>query len=599
MHSGADPLLEYYQRELSWLRRNGAEFAEAYPKVASRLQLGPDESGDPGVERLIESFAFLTARIQRNLDRQFPRFTTALLDLLYPQLARPVPAMSIARFDIDPEAARLTSGYVLPRHTPLFATLAGDERCRFRTVYPLTLWPIAVTQACLESVDRFDALDGAHVAGVLRLRLRALGGGFAGLDPRSLRFYLNCDATTASALYELLFAGVRRIGFLGESGRLITREAAELLAPVGFEADEALLPDGAGGQRAYGLLHEYFHFPEKFRFFDLRLPRGIDGDTLDVLFLLDERPKRHLALNADTFSLGCTPIVNLFAHHVEPLRLDRRRSEYRLVADARRERSTEIHALLSVTGVAEGETLSVAYAPFFSHTHQQHRQRQAAYWYARRQPSVRRDLPGSDTFLAFVDGNFDPHAPCAPVVAVRALCSNRGRCDELSAGAALQIEAAAPLARITLLLKPTSPRPPPPDGATAWQLVSHLTVNHLSLAGGEAGLRAFTELLRLYAPGDASAEQQIDGLRRMATRDVVRRLGDEAWRGFCRGIEVTLELDPRRYVGSSAYLFGAVLDRFIGLYAGVNAFTQLQLRTSQNSGIWTSWPPRAGRRAIL
>ncbi len=600
MNAGADHLLEYYQRELTYLRRTGAEFAESYPKIARRLQLGPDQSADPSVERLIESFAFLSARIQKNLDAEFPRFTTALLELLYPQLAQPVPSMSIARFDVDPTGVKLTEGHLLPRHTMLLAGTGQEQRCRFRTAYPVTLWPIEVVEAGIESVDRFAAFDSAEIAAVLRLRLCAPVMPFSALSIPKLRFYLNADGATASVLYELLFANVRSVAFLGPGETLTLLPGEQALTPVGFAADELLLPEGAGGQLAYGLLQDYFRFPEKFRFFDLGLPPLHAFDTtLDVLFLLAERPKTRMSLGAETFALGCTPVVNLFTRHAEPLRLDHRRSEYRVVADARNERSTEIHSILSVTGIIEGQELSEPYAPFFSHTHAQTETRQSAYWHASRQPTGRRDLPGTDTFLSFVDLNFHPESVAAPVVAIKALCTNRWLSEDVAAGERLQIEAAAPLARITLLLKPTQPSAPLLEGQAAWRLVSHLSVNHLSLSSGEGGLRAFAELLRLYAPSDASADGQISGLRRMTTRPVVRRLGDQAWRGFCRGLEVTLEVEPRRYVGSSAILFGAVLNRFIAAYAGINSFTQLHLCTSQNSGSWKTWPPQVGTRDVL
>ncbi len=599
MEAGADGLLEYYQRELTYLRRTGADFSQSYPKIARRLQLGPDDSADPSVERLIESFAFLTARIQKNLDAEFPRFTAALLELLYPQLAQAIPSLSIARFDVDPTGAKQTDGHVLPRHTALLAQTGYDARCRFLTTYPVTLWPVEVVEAVVESVDRFAAFDATEVAAVLRLRLRAPVVPFGQLAMRSLRFYLNTDGATASTLYELLFSNVRKIAFLSRQDHLSIHDASDALSAVGFGPGDALLPEGAGGQRAYGLLQEYFSFPEKFRFFDLVIPDLADADTVDVLFLLNERPKTRLSLGADTFALGCTPIVNLFPRHVEPLRLDRRRSEYRVVADARHEQTTEIHSILSVTGVVEGRELNVPYAPFFSYTHAEHEKQQSAYWHATRQTTGRRDLPGTDTLLSFVDLNFRPDIVDAPVVAIKALCTNRRLTEELSAGGKLQIEQAAPIARITLLVKPTPPRAPPLGGQTAWRLVSHLSVNHLSLSGGQEGLRAFTELLRLYAPGDPSAEQQIMGLRRLTTRPVVRRFGQDAWRGFCRGLEVALEIDPRRYVGSSAYLFGAVLNHFVALYAGINAFTQLTLCTSQDSGILQTWPPQVGTRKIL
>jgi type VI secretion system protein ImpG len=595
-----DSLLDFYQRELSYLRKMGAAFAQSYPKVARRLELGPDQSSDPNVERLIESFAFLTARIQRNIEGEFPRFTAALLDLLYPHLTQPLPAMTIARFDADPTQGKLTTGHIIPRHTQIFAQTDQDVRCRFRTAYPVELWPIEVVSATVESTAQHDFLDSSHYAAVLRLRLRSPLEPIGNLAMRRLRFYLHADPVFANTLYELLFTGVEQIAYITAPGKVSVLPAEKMLTPVGFEPEEGMLPHGAGGYRAYRLLQEYFAFPEKFRFIDLYFPDLAGaGETIDVLFLLDRQPRGLGSLAQDSFAPGCAPIVNLFAKIAEPIRPDHRQTEYRLVGDFRRERTTEIHSIEAVTGIAEAGGESVPYVPFFSYDHADEARRQATFWHARRDETGRKDLPGTDLHMSFLDLDFRPAMPPSQVIMVRTLCTNRTLAEQLPAGAVLQIEEAAPLARITALIKPTHPRSPPMDGETAWRLVSHLSVNHLSLTDDDEGLRAFRELLRLYATGDATAEQQISGIRSMRTRPSIRRVGSDAWRGFCRGNEITLEFDERRYVGSSAYLFAAVLNRFLALYATVNSFTQLRIASVQRSGIWKTWPPLAGDRDVL
>jgi type VI secretion system protein ImpG len=600
-----DSLIDYYQRELSYLRKMGAAFAQSYPKVARRLELGPDQSGDPNVERLIESFAFLAARIQRNIEAEFPRFTSALLDLLYPHLTRPTPAMSIAHFDVDPTQGKLTSGHLIPRHTTIFALAEEDLRCRFTTAYPVTLWPVEVVSATIESTAQHDFLDTGNYAAVLRLRLRAVEAKFEELEMERLRFYFHADPILGNALYELLFTGVENVAYVKTPGvktpgGVVIRPASQMLGHVGFDEDEGALPDGAGGYRSYRLLQEYFVFPEKFRFMDLAFPDLAGaGEFIEVLFLLDRQPTGLAGLNAECFALGCTPIINLFTKLAEPLRPDYRQSEYRLVGDYRRERTTEIHSILSVTGISEVGEKSVAYAPFFSYDHTEETRQQATFWHARREATGRKDMPGTDIYLNFLDLDFRPSQPASQIIMVNTLCTNRILSEQVPAGCVLQIEEAAPLSRITALIKPSIARMPPMDGQTAWRLVSHLSVNHLSLNNEEEGLRAFRELLRLYATGDASAEQQISGIRSMKTRPIVRRVGADAWRGFCRGNEVTLELDERRYVGSSTYLFAAVLNRFLALYATVNSFTQLRISSVQRSGIWKTWPPQAGDRDVL
>lgn len=598
--AGGDELLDYYQRELTYLRKMGVEFARTYPKVARRLAIGPDQSDDPNVERLIESVAFLTARVQRNLEAEFPRFTQSMLGLLYPQLIDPVPAMAIARFDVDPTQGKLTTGFTIARHTPLFTKASDDVLCRFRTCYPVTLWPLRVTAAGIESTDPFDFLDTHTTAAVLRIRVRLDGIEAGKLPLDRLRFYLNADPMLANALYELLFSQVDRVVFLA-GGKPITRPADQVLQPVGFGADEGVLPYPAHAQPGYRLIQEYFALPEKFRFFDLAIPKlPDDADSFDILLLLDTMPRQSMVIDATTFALGCTPVINLFHKTAEPIRIRNRQTEYRLVGDYRRERSTEIHSVLSVTGLSAETGERTEYRPFFSFDHTAEESGANAFWAVTRQLTGRKDLPGTDLSMAFLNLDFRPELPHDETILVETLCTNRTLVEQVPPGALFSIEMAAPVARIVCLHKPTHPRTPPIGGDTVWRLISQLSVNYLSLSDGADSLRALKEILRLHAPaGDASAEQQIQGLRDMQCRRAVRRVGEDAWRGFCRGIGVALEVDERRYVGGSAFLLSAVLDRFFGLYTTVNSFTQLTVTSFQRSGVWKAWPPRIGSRQVL
>ncbi|MDX1391260.1 MAG: type VI secretion system baseplate subunit TssF, partial [Rheinheimera sp.] len=87
-----DELLKYYNRELTYIRRMGAEFAQQYPKIAGRLRLSEENVEDPHVSRLIEGFSLLTAQIRQKLDDSFPELTDALLGQLYPDYQAPIPS---------------------------------------------------------------------------------------------------------------------------------------------------------------------------------------------------------------------------------------------------------------------------------------------------------------------------------------------------------------------------------------------------------------------------------------------------------------------------------------------------------------------------
>jgi len=614
-----EELLKYYKSELTYLRRMGGVFAERYPKVAKRLELGRDECADPHVERLIEAFAFLTGRLQHELASEFPDITGALLNILYPQLTSPIPSMAIAQFNVAQDQGKMTTGFTIDRHTPLFADAPNGVSCRFRTCYPVTLWPLQVTSAIFESTRHWHFIDAdSKAVKALRLKLECLPGGKLNELPIDrLRFYLNGDRTWLKTLYELLFCDVHDVAIQIPGAPSPIYLGADAIKPVGLEVYDDMLPHPPNVHPGYMLLLEYFAFPKQYLFFDLCfdqsspnrknstntlldfLPAG-EANSFEVLLLL-KRPKDNLVIDANTFCLGCTPIINLFPKTSEPIRLDHRSLEYPLIPDKRRERTTEIHSILSVSASSHESDTTHRLEPFYSYNHHLETSNHKSFWHARRVPAQQKDLAGTEMVLSFLDLDLNPSLPPMQTVYAHTLCTNRELACELPLGAIFRMEQHAPLDRnrpIVCLGKPTRPQPPPLGGATAWQLISHLSLNHLSLSEEKDSLPALKEILRLYCLSD-SHHQLIEGVKEMSCRKVMRHIGKDQWRGFCRGNEVTLVLDEEYYEGSGAYLFGAVLNRFLASYASINSFTHLVIKSKQREGIWKTWDPMAGETVLL
>lgn len=596
-----EDLLRYYWRELTYLRRMGEVFARRHPKVASRLELETDHSPDPHVERLIESFAFLTARIHHNLDAEFPEIATEFLNALYPHYLNPIPSMSIARFEVDPDRGKLTSGHLIPKYTPLFASAEGGVVCRFWTCYPVTLWPLEVTDVGLESSELHEYRDSGRVASVLRLKITGRGGPLSELDLKRLRVHLNGDRLLVQRLYELLFCNVLQVAIRPEGGGALRYLPEGSILPVGFGPDEDVLPQPRSAHPAFRLVQEYFAFSEKFLFIDFdHLDRHGSQKSFEILFFLDTAPDTRLSLSPDIFSLGATPIINLYPKTTEPIRVDQRQSEYRLIPDVHREKTTEIHSILSVSSASDASDHTRDLKPFYSFNHEMWEREHKSFWHGRRVSSSRKDIEGTEILLSFVDLDFEPSLPTTEVVFAHTWCTNRNLAEQIPAGGILQTDASVPASQIACLRKPTRQVLPPLDGQTLWRLISHLSLNYLSLAEGEESLKALREILQLYSFYDArSAQDQIRGIREMSQRKVVRRVGTEAWRGFCRGTEITLGFDESLYVGTGAFLLASVLNQFFALYASTNAFTQLVIKSEQRKGNWKTWPPMAGEQIVL
>ena len=592
-------LLQYYKRELSYLRGQGADFAQRYPKVASRLSLHGGESLDPHTERLIESVAFLSARVHRDLDQEFPDVAYALLDNLCPSLVQPLPSMSVAQFGIDPAQGKVTAGFRVPRHTMLHARTsphapgapgASSQDCRFRTAWDTLLWPLRITRAAIDT----DA--------VLRLALECEEQtDFSELEIDSLRIHLQGDWMTTMPLYDALVSGVKSVAVVPEGG-MAQMLPADAWREVGFAEGEEVLPQPANAQPAYGLLQEYFAFPRKFHFFDLHHLRSRlgGGRRCEIAFQLDRSTRALRYIDADNFQLGCTPIVNLFPRVSEPLAMDQRHYEYMLVPDRQRDATTEVHSIVSVVASDPDADKPVNVPGFAALGHVDGApgaKDGTVFWSARREPCLRQNIPGTDVFLSFVDQGKAHTRPAQPVVYAHLLCTNRRLAEQVPVGARLLAEGPPQPTHVRCLYEPTAQRDPPLGSETLWRLVSLLTLNHQSLVDGSTGREQLREMLLLFASDSRRDHAQIRGIAGLSARGVTAHVGTEAWRGYCRGTQVTLEFEDDAFVGGSPLMMSAVLARFFAMYTSVNSFVRLAVRSGED--IRKQWPPMTGRQVVL
>jgi type VI secretion system protein ImpG len=602
-----DDLLPHYNRELTYIRRLAGEFAAAHPKIAGRLRLSGDAVEDPHVARIIESFAFLTARIRQKLDDEFPELTSALLGVLYPHYTAPIPSMAIVQFASPPDAGG-------PRNVPsgieLESERVDDEPCRFRTCYPTTLWPIELDVASLTGRPLVAPPNprAAGAAASLRLSLRCLSHEmtFSKLAPDTLRFFLRGQPQQVFTIYEMLFNHTVSVALAdGPNDPAPVILPATAIRPVGFERDEGVIPYGARSFLGYRLLTEYFAFPEKFLFFDVT---GLSAKTLAraenklEIFLYFNRSFGDIerSISAENFALGCTPIVNLFREWCEPIALTHSTPEYRIVADARRPGATEIYSVDRVAARSPaGDTIE--FEPFYSLRHDRPDEGRL-FWHVVRRPSEADR--GTELFLSLTDLDLDPRAPADWVASVETTCLNRDLPARLPYGgghpAFTVIDASTGVTGATCLTAPTATLRPSIGRLSQWRLISHLTLNHLSLVDQEDGAEALREILRLYDYRDSSETRAlINSLLSVRSRRGVARAPSRDMGAFCRGIDVQLEFDDQRFTSSGVFLLTAVLERFLGLYCSINSFARLTATVKGRTGVLRRWPARAGEKVLL
>lgn len=610
-----DDLLFYYQRELTFLRQLGEEFAHKHPKVAGRLLLEPGKCEDPHVERLLEGFAFLAARVHLKLDDEFPEIVEALLSVVYPQYLSPVPSMSIVQFHLDPEQGKLTSGLTVGRNRTLSSAPVNGVPCQFRTAYDATLWPLQVASAGWRPGDRLNlSARSVGVAGAVSVRLDCFQDvEFNKLDLKTLRFFLHGEANLVHTLLELLCnrcAGILVRDAAPGSKKQVMLDASAV-RQVGLAADEPVLPYPRQAFVGYRLLQEYFAFPEKFFFIDLSgfeqvAAAGI-GSSAEVLFLIsdfgrsDQRQTIEPGISAKTFRLGCAPIINLFPLVAEPIRLEQKKFEYRIVPDARREQYLDVHSVHEVTGITATSPEPVKFRPFYSYRHENPRGASNAFWHVSRRPSGWRTDGAASLFITFVDLTGQRVTPDQDTVTIRLSCTNGELPSRLPFGKEdgdFQIDSGGPITKAVALVKPTEPLQPPSRQSILWKLISQLSLNYLSL--GSEGLEAFREILRLHNFSEAqAAERQIQGILAMRSSPHFTRLASGSEIAFARGTKIELDFDEEEFTGAGVYTFSAVLSVFLGLYASLNSFSQLVVRSRQRKGVLKQWPPRAGEKPLL
>ncbi|MGE0761001.1 MAG: type VI secretion system baseplate subunit TssF [Pirellulaceae bacterium] len=615
-----DQILPYYNRELAFLRKLGAEFSEAHPKIAGRLKLGGEIAEDPHVARMIEAFAYLTARIRHKLDDDFPELTEAVLGILYPHYLAPMPSMSVVQFELDKTQTELTAGYRIARGAsletePVRGHGVDGETCHFRTCYETMLWPMTLQSAEFRGPP-FTAPPCRFVSeakAIVRLQLATLAPNvaFHQFQFDRLRFFLQAPAQYVYQLYEAILNNTLAVAVASSAG---DREAVLLprtaIQPVGFERDEALVPYSPRSFDGYRILSEFFIFPDKYLFFDIR---GFDGRALGrlgnrlelFLFLNRHVPDLEKNVDASTFQLGATPVVNLYRQRAEPIPLSQTQFEYRVVPDARRPLAHEVYSVDRVVATSP-QNEQLEFYPFYSTKHGLPANRQRAFWYAARRPAgyaAGQVDGGTEMFLSVVDPDFRPSAPAKWTLDVETTCLNRDLPRRLPYGSGqprLQLTTGAPLGRLRCLVPLSETQRPALQRGTLWRLISHLSLNHLSLVSDDNSPEALREILRLYDYHDSpETRAMIEGIASVRGRRVTGRVTGGAAAGFCRGLEISIGFQEERFSGSGVYLFAAVLERFLGLYASLNSFTRVIATTNKREEPLAKWPPRAGEQVVI
>jgi type VI secretion system protein ImpG len=578
---------KHYQEELTFLRATGKAYAEANPSTAGLLA---DRGGDPDVERLLEGFAFLAARIRERLDDGVPEVVQDLAELLLPHYLRPIPASTIVEMTPIPGALRARAR--VPAGAELASTPVEGTSCRFRTTADLDLLPVSVQDVVL------DQSVGAHP--VLRVQLQVAPQAVAAVfQPAGLRLLLHGELPSAGTLLLALARHLRAIRVRAlPSGRPVELPVSALRF-AGLEPDLPLLPWPRLAPQGYRTLQEYFTLPQKLLFIevrDLQLAREAAADRVELAFQLERPPELPARLGRDSIRTNCVPAVNLFRTSADPVSIAALGEEHLLRAAEISPLHMEIHSIESVVAASEGPGERVQLESFAGFRHGNLGSR-ARYYRLRRALSPVDG--GLDTFIS-VAQPFDASSMLQPsVLSLELTATNRALPERVKLGEVSQPTATSPTqARFRNIVPVSHPVRPPLGSELHWRLIAHLAANRASIATAE-GLRALLGLYNLQVLSDQQTGRA-NQLRVESIREVQAALSRRLIGGApARGTRVALQVDEGGFAGpGDAFLFGCAVDDLLAAQAGLSSFVELALRLEPSQREY-AWPPRNGQKALL
>lgn len=591
-------LLSYYQKELTFLKQHGKAFASRFPKIARRLGMIEGESEDPHVERIIESFALLTSRIHQRLDDDMPELTEALLTTIAPQFLRAMPATCIVSIEPNRQTSGITQKNTIAAGASLFSQHIKDAVCQFQTVYPVVLLPLSVDQARLHFNEddlnwhlhlSFQVWSGATVAG------------------ESLRLFLHGPSNAVNILYTLLCSEINQLSV--HQGEAFYPLKNSTISPAGFKSEEGLIAQDPRVAPIHALLQDYFFFPQKFYFLDIRLPDTFHAAansifSFEVVFnrthLNHSLEKMAKIIDTSFFRLNCTPAINLFAQRAEPITLTENTAEYPVIPDLRRQQQMSVWAInhVFIQGNEDLERTILPVQPLFGIDHSRIEGDTGIYWQSFQRETMTAAGAENNVFIAFANRNSQAIVPKFDRVTLSLTCTNKAIPSQMKNGHPDgDFDSDLPLAglKIRALNRPTRPILPPDKSAVRWRLISQLSLNHMLLSGSQ-GVHVLRETLMLYNFHDLpSVTRIINLILHLDVQPITTRLVSNDPQTLARGIGITVTFTHEALNEPEYFLLCCFLDHFLALYAPVNSFTRVTTLIENETHTRRNWPVRAGK----
>lgn len=596
--------LNYYHDELLSLREKGGIFAKKHPDIAEKLDIKNGESSDPQTERIIESVAYMAAKLHQKIDSNAQNIAFFLLSALYPNLITVFPPCGIAKFE-DENIASNPDKLLIKKGTSLFINSKNNIECQFKTLYPITLYPLSITNVQLLKTGRkIGGLDGWS----LEISIMTKSVPIELLGTSDLLFYINFDIIEDSlAVYESIFSDPKRNVFLRINEKFIKIDNSKII-PCGFQKEESVSPVPDYSTNSFQLFQELLYFKQKFMFFriigidDLIKNSGI-SNIHDFSISIDVNVSNERLveiINNNSILLNAVPIVNLFPVTSDPFRFDGTKTKYLLLADQTRDKSIEIHSISEIHTINTETQKDYSIQPYFflstdSDTNTLH----DLYWVFSRESSTLRNLDGFDTYISFIDTKMNPYKSYSDIVYAKLLCTNRFETRDIPIFSKMYIdnlESGGYYAK--LISKLTKPINFSEENCDLWNLIQQLTTNHISFSTLNNMIDHLKSIFNIFAvDSKLKAEELFNGIDHISVKEIIRRFGKDAWRGFVKGLEITVEVSEK--YNQFNYLLTCILNQYLSDIISINSFVELKILSPITHEIKAYWPPISGKQNLI
>ncbi|MGM8938596.1 type VI secretion system baseplate subunit TssF [Psychrobacter glaciei] len=606
-----DSLLPYFEHELSLFNKQSKEFAKKYPKIANRLLMGHDTVDDPHIERLIQAFSLISARINKKLDDSYADFTESLLEVVYPDYLKPFPSVSIAQFNLGVQGNAMSEPVLVPKKSMFASQKINGTPCQFQSTQDVTLLPLQIDSVDFET--RQEVYDNQHglLNGCISIKFKGLNPSFdyQALLNHPLDLYIDEDASQGTSLWDLLWCDVKQTHLHGRQVNKITGSPFEI---IGFNPEQQVLPSHRVSNAASALLKEYFYFPEKFNFLRLNLGRvcpnlKIDSTGFEIrcYFKFDKKNTIHLKnlqqLSASSIKLFCTPVVNLFKAAAKPIQVTHRSIYYDLVPDTRALFQHEIYEVNKVieSKQSNNRLIQREYHPFYALNHYE-QQDDGRYYHIKRDKDMAEFKQGFEYQIMFVEKQREDVSGAVSISAAL-LCTNRDLPAQVVFGQSrgdLFSEGMTGFSSLSLLKQPTRTARFEYTGEERWRLISLISLNFLSLAAQDAEL--MKEYLSLYdITQSASNKLLVEGIVSVTTSIKAQRIQRLPQPGFVRGTVIDIQINQKNFAGVSIRQFAHLLAHVFGYHASLNSFVEVAISDAVTKEEIYRCQPRSGLSPLI